>query len=75
MTIATRLFREADRQERLAMLEEAARIERINAILDRSLRREPEAASVALIVSAAFSVGCLLVIWLAPAETWAVLGY
>ncbi len=35
-----RLFAEADRRNRLAMIEEAAKVERINAMLDRSVWRE-----------------------------------
>lgn len=39
-TERARLFDEADRRNRLAMAEEAARIERINAMLERSVWHE-----------------------------------
>lgn len=64
MTLATRLFREADRQERLAMMEEAAEIARINAILERSIwrKREDEYRRSLGILNACFVASALLIL-------------
>lgn len=77
MTDTDRLFLEADRRERDKIREDLAAIDRICAIIDRNLDREPEpeSGSITLIIAAAFALVMLAAVFFAPSETAQLLGY
>lgn len=76
MTLANRLFRECNRQERIAMIEEAANIDRICRIIDRNFApKEPEGGSAAFIIAAVFALAVFTAVCLAPSELWQLMGY
>ena len=76
MTDEARLFRECDRRERIAMIEEAANIDRICRIIDRNFApKEPEGGSVAFIIAAVFAGTIFTAVCLAPSEIWQLMGY